>query len=143
MTPNQSPRPFGPTRALIVLLSVLLLTACARSSAAPLPSPSGALTARTEISGDEAGPKRRLCVKLFISEIASHKELLFQTDASDTQKWAMAWSPANVLVLYSADVGTNAYEIKDGKIIERAASPEEREIGREAYKVKYGKLPGA
>lgn len=130
-------------RVLALFLSVLLSAACTQLQAAPLQSPSGEFIVRTEISGDEAGPKRRLCVKLLIHTVTSQKELFFQTGASDTQKWAMAWSPTNVLVVFSSDIGTNAYEIKDGKIIERPASREEQEIGRKAYKAKYGKLPKA
>ena len=126
---------------LINLLYPLLFVACARLAAAPQTSPSGNFTIRTEIAGDEAGPSRRLCVRLVVHEIATHKDLTFQTGASDGQKWAVAWSPTNALVLYSSDIGTNAYDIKGGVITQRAADSVELEAGRGAYATKYGVRP--
>ena len=63
----------------------------------------------------------------------------FQTGASDGQRWAIAWTPVNTLVLYSSDIGTLAYDVKSGKIIERKATAEETKIADEAYRMKYKK----
>lgn len=123
-----------------ILMLCLLLVGCSRP-ATPIVSPSGAFTARTEISGDEAGPTRRLCVRLRIMDVHAKREITFQTGASDVQKWAAAWSPANTLVLYSSDVGTSAYDIRDGQIMERAPDADELEVARNAYEKKYGKRP--
>lgn len=109
--------------------------------AAPSVSPSGAFSARTEISGDEAGPTRRLCVRLRVTDIVANREIIFQTGASDAQKWAVGWSPSNSLVLYSSDVGTMVYDIKDGQIVERIPDPTEQEVARKAYEHKYGTKP--
>ena len=106
-------------------------------------SPSGKFTVRTVISGDEAGPTRRLCVKMVVANTATRNEMIFQSGASDTQKWALAWAPTNSLILYSSDIGTSAYDIEDSKIIERPATPEEQEFARKAYEKKYGKRPRA
>ena len=84
---------------------------------------------------------RRFCVKLVVTEVATGRKIGFQTGASDTMKWALAWSPKNVLVLYSSDIGISAYDIEGGKIIERPPDHDEEEIGREAYKAKYGTRP--
>lgn len=120
-----------------LLLLCLLITGCSRSSA-PLASPSGAFSVTTEISGDEAGPTRRLCVRLKIIDASAKSEIAFQTGASDMQKWAVAWSPSNSLVLYSSDIGTLAYDIKGAHIVERAPDATEQEVGRQAYEKKYG-----
>jgi hypothetical protein len=123
-----------------LLLLCLLITACSRP-AGPLVSPSGAFSSTTEISGGEAGPTRRLCVRLRVTDIKAQREITFQTGASDVQKWALAWSPANSLVLYSSDVGTLAYEMNGGQIVERVPTAPELEVGRKAYEKKYGTRP--
>jgi hypothetical protein len=70
-------------------------------------------------------------------------EMTFQTGASDAQKWAIAWSPSGSLVLYSTDIGTRAYDIKDGHVIERSPNDAESDVARGAYRKKYGKQPPA
>jgi hypothetical protein len=67
--------------------------------------------------------------------------MTYQTGASAVHKWAMAWSPKNILVLYSSDAGIFAYEIREERIIERRADRDEQEIGRAAYEKKYGRRP--
>jgi hypothetical protein len=125
------------------LFCLVLATACSRYEPAPLMSPSGVWTAGTEISGSEAGPARRACVRLKINEVQAKREISYQTGASNGQKWAIAWSPAGSLVLYSSDVGIMAYDIKGHQIVERAADRAEEQVGREAYRRKYGKSPRA
>ena len=123
-----------------LLLLCLLVAGCSRQ-AAPLVSPSGAYSVATEISGDEAGPTRRLCVRLRVTDLVASREITFQTGASDVQKWAAAWSSSNALVLYSSDIGTMAYDIKDGRVTERVPAAAELEVGRKAYQQKYGSRP--
>ncbi len=123
-----------------LLLLCLLIAGCSRPPA-PLVSPSGAFSARAEISGNEAGPTRRLCVRLRVTDIPAKREITFQTGASDVQKWAVGWSPSNSLVLYSSDVGTMAYDIKNGQIAERMPDATEQEVARKAYEQKYGTKP--
>ena len=122
-------------------MTVGLVCSCTQRGPSSVSSPSGFYTVQTEISGDEAGPTRRLCVKLKVTEIHTKKEIVFQTGASDVQKWALGWSPDNAVVLYSSDRGIYSYEIRDGAIHERPANQEEQEVGRNAYEVKYGKRP--
>ena len=126
-------------KKLFPLLLALIFVACSRTIVASQPSPSGEYTARTEISGNEAGPTRRFCVKLLVFDVQKKREMEFQTGASDGQRWAIAWTPVNTLVLYSSDIGTLAYDVKSGKIIERKATAEETKIADEAYRMKYKK----
>lgn len=120
------------------LLLCLLLVGCSRPASPYIVSPSGVFSARAEISGNEAGPTRRYCVRLGIEDIKTKRWLTFQTGASDVQKWAVAWSPSDSLVLYSSDIGTLAYDVKDGQILERTPDADELEVGRKAYEHKYG-----
>ncbi|HBC88948.1 MAG TPA: hypothetical protein DCZ94_18555 [Lentisphaeria bacterium] len=126
---------------LCLFLCLLMTCSCRGKESEPLSSPSGECTIKTAISGEEAGETRRFCVKLIFIETKSKKELSCQTGASDYQKWAVGWSPKNVLILYSSDIGTFAYEIVDGKINERMATNEEKELGKDFYKNKYGRRP--
>jgi hypothetical protein len=130
-------------RRFILLFAILLLPACSRLARSALLSPSGAYSVTTELSGDEAGPTRRLCVRLRFTSAAAKREITFQTSASDVQKWAIAWSPGDSLVLYSSDIGSYAYEIENGIVLERLANDQEQAVGRQAYEAKYGRKPSA
>lgn len=126
-----------------VLLLCLLIAGCSRPAALPLASPSGAFAVTTEISGEEAGPTRRYCVRFKVKDVQTAREMTFQTGASHGQKWAIAWSPSGSLVLYSSDIGTRAYDIGGGRISERSPDNAEEEVARGAYRAKYGKQPPA
>lgn len=130
-------------KLLFFVLCTLALISCSRTKSAALISPSGSYSATAKISGAEAGPTRRFCVRLRVISLATKKEAEFQTCASDAQKWAVDWSPKNILVLYSSDAGIFAYDLKDDSIIERPATEEEKEVGRRAYEKKYGRKPRA
>jgi hypothetical protein len=112
-------------------------------AALPLASPSGEFVVTTEISGAEAGPVRRYCVRLKVRDVRTSRETSFQTGASDFQCWAIAWTHSGALVLYSSDIGMRSYDIKDGQIIERDPGDAEQDVARGAYREKYGKRPPA
>ena len=118
----------------------MLLSGCSGTGSEEATSPDGQLKVRTEISNDEAGPTERLCVVL-IFEDPEGKEKRFQTGASDTMKWALAWHDPDTLILYSSDIGTIAYDLKEFEISERKPNKEEMKTGMDAYKNRYGKLP--
>ena len=125
---------------LLVLMAVFM-SGCSRKEAS-ITSPSGLLIAAPEISGEEAGPTRRHCVRLRIKDTQTQQEHTFQTGASDYHKWALTWSASGTLVLYSSDIGISAYDIKSGQIVERDANTQEQELARQAYEKKYGQRPG-
>jgi hypothetical protein len=127
-------------RRIALIFFIFTFAGCALKTQEVVRSMSVSYSLKTEISGDEAGPIKRRCVRLRIVDESTGKELTYQTGASDNMKWAVGWFN-EVLVLYSSDIGTRAYDIKDGKIIERPANEEEKEIGRKAYEKKYGKEP--
>lgn len=128
-------------RPLLVCVSIFVIAGCSRQGGSPLPSPSGNFVALAEISGAEAGPTRRDCVRLKITDTKNKVVVVYQTGASDFQKWAFAWVPGDSLVLYSSDIGTLSYDIRSGQIIERTPTSAEEEIGRQAYEQKYAKRP--
>ena len=125
---------------LLVVSLTLIHTGCARSSLPRLDSPSGDLSVSTEISGDEAGPTRRLCVILTFKD-KEGSERRIQTGASNVMKWAIAWHDDDTLLLYSSDIGTYAYDISSREISERKPNKQELETGREAYRSRYGRFP--
>lgn len=126
---------------ILLFISAFFFFSCGGPVPDPILSPSGHYSVTTEISGADAGPDFGLCVRLKIVEAASGKVSTFQTGASDTQKWALDWSPDDTLILYSSDIGTYAYELTSGGIVERLATKEERDVGRNAYERKYGRRP--
>ncbi|HTJ78402.1 MAG TPA: hypothetical protein VL357_05350 [Rariglobus sp.] len=133
----------GKMKLFFIILCGLMAAACSRLEAGSLISPSRTYLLTSEIAGEDAGPTKRYCVLLKVVEIATKKEIQFQTGASNTQKWALGWFHDNILVLYSSDIGIYAYDLADGKITERLAKEDEKEVGRDAYKKKYGERPGA
>lgn len=122
------------------LMFLLLMAACGPRGVSSFESPDGRYIASPEVSGDEAGPTRRMCVRLRIVDQKSKTELVYQTGASDNSKWAVGWL-GSVPVLFSSDIGIYAYDIAGSAIIERPANEEEKEAGRKAYELKYGKRP--
>ncbi len=122
------------------LLLLGLLWACSRLPA-PVTSPSGKYTVVPRVAGPEAGPQRQYCLRLDITVAGNQSPLSYQTGASSLQKWALAWSPTDALVLYSSDIGIFTFDIHAGSVSERQPTPEEAEIGRKAYEAKYGKRP--
>jgi hypothetical protein len=130
----------GKMRWITLLWCICIFAGCTLKTQEVVRSTSGVYSLRTEISGDEVEPTKQRCVRLRIVDESTGKELTYQTGASNTMKWAVGWLN-EVLVLYSSDIGTHAYDVKNGKIIERRANEEEEEIGRKAYEKKYGKRP--
>jgi hypothetical protein len=124
----------------LLLLLAVFISSCSRKEDS-ITSPSGLLIATPEISGEEAGPTRRQCVRLKVKDTQTQQVYTFQTGASDYQKWALTWSPPGTLVLYSSDIGISAYDVKSGQIIERDANSQEQELSRQAYEKKYGEHP--
>jgi hypothetical protein len=120
---------------------ILLMASCNRIEHPQLISPSGNYQSTVEVAGKEAGTKRN-CVRIIINDLKTNHQMRFQTDAANTQKWAIGWSPEDVLVLYSSDIGIYAYEVYSNAIVERAKSTAtEIETGRLAYEKNHGYKP--
>ena len=62
------------------------------------------------------------------------------TGASDAMKWAVGWTPTeDVVVLYSSDIGTIAYDIENGQLVKiQRIDPEIRNHAERLYENKYG-----
>lgn len=120
----------------------LFLAACTPRSSERIDSPNGSYTVWAEISGNEADPTRRMCVRLKIEDKTTKAVKAFQTGASDYSAWAIGWQ-GDAVVLYSSDIGTYAYDIGPDSIHERAANLDEEMAGRSAYEKKYDRRPHA
>jgi hypothetical protein len=127
-------------KQIATFMFLLLLSACSPHVNQPVESPDGHYILSAEVSGDEAGPTRRMCVRLRITDQKTKTESVYQTGASDNSKWAVGWL-GDVPILFSSDIGIYAYNITGGSITERLANEEEKEAGRKAYERKYGKRP--
>lgn len=120
----------------------LALIGCTRPGPVELKAPVGPLTVLVDISGPEAGPTRKDCVRLCFRDATMGKPVIVQTPASNTMKWAVGWSDADTIVLYSSDVGILAYDFTEGTAKEHPANEAEKESARAAYRKKYADVPG-
>ncbi len=77
---------------------------------------------------------------IHVTDLAG-RETTFQTYASDNMKWALAWTTGDSLVLYSADMGTTAYDVRDGSILERQPTLGDYAVADDAYAKSYGHPP--
>jgi hypothetical protein len=120
---------------------ILLVASCTRIERPRPISPSGNYQSTVEVAGKEAGTRRN-CVRIIINDLKTNRQMKFQTGAANAQKWAVGWSPEDVLVLYSSDIGIYAYEVHGDAIVERAnPTAMEIETGRLAYEKTYGYKP--
>ena len=98
---------------LFLTISLCLFTGCRwkrTSLSTAVFSPSGKYKAAAEVNFDRKDKTKYLCLKLHLSDAAAKQVTVIQTSASDTQKWALGWMPdEDIVVLYSADIGTRAY----------------------------------
>lgn len=97
----------------LLTISLCLLGGCRRRRTAlsnAVVSPSGKYKAAATVNRDRTDRTKYLCLKLHISDAAETQVTVIQTSASNTAKWALGWMPnKDIVVLYSADIGTQAY----------------------------------
>ena len=126
----------------MLLSFVLGLVCCAGQNAEHLEthnSPSGQYSVKIELGNrDNAKDKYILMFKL---TDRNGKELDYvRTGASDVQKWAATWYNEKVIVLNSSDIGTYAWIVVDGKLIQEwPVAKNMKDKGKEAYNKKYGR----
>ncbi len=117
------------------------LIGCTSPGPVELKAPAGPVTVLVDISGPEAGPTLKDCVRLRFRDAQTKMPVIVQTPASNAMKWAVGWSDANTVVLYSSDVGILAYDFTGGIAKERPANDAEKEAARAAYQKKYASVP--
>jgi hypothetical protein len=127
---------------LAILMILALATAvCYAGDFEEQAAPSGEFLVRADVPTSEVSPSFRLRVRLIFIDIASKKEFPVYTGASD--RWAITWTAANVLVLFATKnedgVSVHAFEMQKKKVVERAASEAEEKMSRQAYDRKYQK----
>jgi hypothetical protein len=109
-----------------LLLLVIALSGCSRSTAdplAPVKSPNGSLTVTPSINQSKADPTKYLCVALDIADSSGKPMHHVQSGASDRMKWAIGWFDDSTVVLYSSDIGTRAWELRNDKGIHELDQP--------------------
>ena len=108
---------------------------------AMMKSPSEKYFISTTINSDKNDRIHYLCVILHLYDSENQEIDTFQTAASDRMKWASGWmKETDVLVLYSSDVGTSAWKIKDNKmVVLETLDDDMRNRGSELNRNKYEK----
>jgi len=109
----------------------VLLSSCSPAAGPAIESSSKLYSLFKKIYENEADPPCRLCVRLRIKDLAGDKEIVYQMGTSDVLRWAVCWF-TDTVVLFSSDIGTKASETRNGTVVERLASNDEREADRVA-----------
>lgn len=79
------------------------------------------------------------CIRLALKDSAGQSLGFYDTNASNAMKWTVGWmQAADIVVLYSADVGSTAYTISArGKLIPLPETPEIRDRGEQLRKLRF------
>jgi len=130
-------------RSLLSLaVSLCVLVGCRKkASNTPVVSPSGQYRVAATINRDKADQTKYLCLKLHLGEPGGKGVQSLQTGVSATMKWSLGWMPeGDVVVLYSSDVGTQAYKVGgEGDLREIQINDEIISRGKQLKEDKYGK----
>jgi hypothetical protein len=128
-------------KTVAFLTVIVLVLTCSAMQLEEQVAPSGKFLVRADVPTDEVTPTYRFRVRLVFVEVKAKSEFQVLTGAS--REWAIAWAPNDVLVLFATEnedaVAVHAFDLHEGKVVERAASDVEKEIARGAYEKKYKK----
>ena len=117
------------------LLAIALFSVASFASAQNdiTPSPSGDFGIFATVDSD-------LLVNIHLTDELNEEVFQLNTRASDVMKWAVGWMPGmDVVVLYSSDIGIQAYVASENQLVEvRFLDLELESHARDLYREKYG-----
>jgi len=121
-------------RRVILFASFVFLFGCGSQDYPQADSPSGAYSIST--SKSEKG-----LVSIYLTNAQGVELHEIESSASDFIKWSIGWMPdEDVVVLQSSDVGTRAYDIIEGRLVERPDAYKDEKISNRAeelYEERY------
>lgn len=134
------------TRSLLITLAAIVLlgaSGCSTSDQTPVVSPSGSYSVSASVDTKNRQSRNYAIVMLHLVGESGEEFLPVRTGAGDAQKWALGWMPTqDVVVLYSSDIGTLAYEIEDTGLVRiDKLSDDIRRRADELYSTKYDRVP--
>lgn len=103
-----------------MLLVFVTLSGCSASRSddmAPIKSPDGSLTLTPSVNTSNSDPTKYLCVAFDIFDSSGSRVHHVESSASDRMKWAIGWFDDRTIVLYSSDVGTRAWKLKENDAV--------------------------
>ena len=139
---NRSAKMIGVS--LLVLVLPLLVLGCRRRSSMTqrysYGSSSGNYQVIVTTNRDKTDETKYLCLQLHLADAGGRELHVLQTGASNTMKWALGWMPEkDVVVLYSSDIGTTAYELTpEGRLRQVNATDQIVVRGKQLNGQKYG-----
>ena len=74
-------------------------------------SPDGRRVVKATINANRADPRKYLCVKIRIENVAGEVELDEQTGASQVIRWSAGWSGNDRVILRSSDMGPLGWQL--------------------------------
>jgi hypothetical protein len=102
-------------------------------------SPSGDLIVAAIPSENKSDPKKYQCIRLILQSRDGGTLTAVQTSVSNGQKWAVGWmEKGDIIVLYSSDIGTQAYGVASNALNLVALTPDIEERAKQLKKAKYG-----
>ncbi|MDO7886409.1 hypothetical protein [Hymenobacter cheonanensis] len=119
--------------------SALLATSCSMLNYESdfIDSPQADYSIKSKVNRLDSNRKDYALVKLFLFD-KNHKQLdSLNTHASDVMAWAVGWANANNLVVYSGDVGTQAWAVNGGKFQPIAVTQTLQKQADTFYKKKF------
>ena len=127
---------------IIIYLILLLFIGCGANKLVNeiIPSPSKKYKIQSTVNTDKTDRTKYLCIKLHLLDTKGKELFQLQTSASTTMKWALGWMEKDdILILYSSDIGTNAYTIENSMIKRVNTTEEFITYGNYLKKKKYKK----
>jgi hypothetical protein len=102
-------------------------------------SPKADYSIKSKVNRSDSDRKDYALVTLFLFD-KNHKQLdSLNTHASDVMAWAVGWVNTDNLVVYSSDIGTQAWTVRGGKFhLTSVTQPMEAQAAM-LYKQKYKK----
>jgi hypothetical protein len=102
-------------------------------------SPQADYSIKSKVNRSDSDRKDYALVILFLFD-RNHKQIdSLNTHAGDVMAWAVGWGDASSIVVYSSDIGTQAWTIRGGKFKSEAVTKPLQKQADIFYKTKYKK----
>ena len=101
----------------LLITCTLLATSCSVMDHESdfIDSPKASYSIKSKVNRSDSGRKDYALVTLFLFD-KNHKQLdSLNTHAGDAMAWATGWADTTSIVLYSSDIGTQAWKVSGGK----------------------------
>jgi len=121
-------------------LILLILTTCKPLSdynEGPYLSPDSQLELSAFVNRTDQSKSDYALVALTVNNLRSGETTTIVTHIGDVMKWSIGWLDSNTIVAQSSDIGTRAWQVIDGHLIEQEITSEMDWFAKELYRKNY------